>query len=91
MSKKCTVSSVATWLVIVGAINWGLVGISSLMDSNWNVVNLLLGNWSIVESIVYILVGASAVVMIMGCKCKTCTDGACASCGSGSCSGDNCK
>ncbi|OGK20867.1 hypothetical protein A2866_04875 [Candidatus Roizmanbacteria bacterium RIFCSPHIGHO2_01_FULL_39_8] len=43
-------------LVIVGAVNWGLVGLL-----NFNLVNTLLGSWPTVEKLVYILVGASAV------------------------------
>jgi uncharacterized membrane protein YuzA (DUF378 family) len=76
----CTVSLVVKVLLVVGAVNWGLVGVGSLMGSNWNVVNLLLGSWSVVEAIVYILVGVAGVASIFGCKCKKCA-AACASCG----------
>ena len=48
-------------LVIVGAINWGLVGLGSLFDANWNLVNLLLGGFPTVEAIVYLLVGLAGV------------------------------
>ena len=43
-------------LVVVGALNWGLVG---LFD--FNLVNALVGTWPTVEKLVYVLVGASAV------------------------------
>lgn len=43
-------------LVIVGAVNWGLVGLLNL-----NVVNLVLGSMPVVEKLVYVLVGLSAV------------------------------
>lgn len=46
----------ATLLVIVGALNWGLVGLL-----NVNVVNSLLGAWPAVEKVVYILVGVSGL------------------------------
>lgn len=46
---------VAFVLVIVGALNWGLVGLMNL-----NVVEMLLGSTGLV-SIVYILVGLSGV------------------------------
>lgn len=46
---------VAFTLVVVGALNWGLVGLMNL-----NVVEMLLGATGLV-SIVYILVGLSAV------------------------------
>jgi len=49
---------VATILVVVGAINWGLVGLSSLVGgTNWNLVNLLFGTSPALESAVYVLVG----------------------------------
>ncbi len=60
-------------LVLIGALNWGLVGIGMLMGlGGWNVVGRLLGAWPMVEAIVYILVGVAAIVKIVGCKCGTC-------------------
>lgn len=59
-----------TWaLVWIGALNWGLVG-----AFEWNLVNVLLGSWPVVEQIVYILVGLSALYMLAACgmgKCST--------------------
>jgi uncharacterized membrane protein YuzA (DUF378 family) len=72
----CTVALVTKILVIVGAINWGLVGLGGFFGGNWNLVNMLLGSWPSVEWIVYILVGVAGVMSIWGCKCKTCK-GAC--------------
>ena len=66
-------------LLIIGGLNWGLVGIGMLMSSNLNVVNLLLGSWPTVEAIVYILVGLSAISGVFGCRCKKCKE-ACATC-----------
>ncbi len=65
---------VAFILAIIGALNWGLVGISHFAGGNWNVVNLLLGRWPAVEAIVYLLVGVSALVLIFTHKssCKMC-------------------
>ena len=64
-------------LLIVGGINWGLVGVGMLMGRGmeWNVVNMLLGNWPMVEAVVYVLVGVAAVIKIFGCKCKKCMSG----------------
>ena len=56
-------------LVVVGGVNWGLMGLM-----NFNLVNALLGSMPVVEKIVYILVGASAVYLAathMG-DCKVC-------------------
>lgn len=77
----CTTSMIAKILVIVGGINWGLMGAGMLANSSssWNVVNILLGFSPIIEAIVYLLVGISALAMIFGCKCKKCKEG-CADC-----------
>lgn len=56
---------IARLLVVIGGLNWGLVGIGGLMGTNLNVVNLLLGSWSMVEAIVYLLVGIATVMTIM--------------------------
>ena len=59
MGTKCNMWKVALWLSAIGAINWGLVGIGDFAGSNWNLVDLLLGKVSWLESVVYILVGIS--------------------------------
>jgi uncharacterized membrane protein YuzA (DUF378 family) len=51
-------------LAIIGGLNWGLVGVGMFMSSNWNVVNLIFGNWMWLEAVVYILVGLSALALI---------------------------
>ncbi len=65
---------VAFILLVVGGLNWGLVGLGMFMDANWNVVNMILGNWPMVEWLVYVLVGVSAVVIAVGHKkdCRAC-------------------
>jgi uncharacterized protein len=71
----CTMGMIAKILVIIGGVNWGLVGIGMFFGgSNWNVVNLILGSMPILEAVVYILVGISAVVMIFGCRCGKCKE-----------------
>lgn len=69
--RGCSVSMVARILVIIGAINWGLVGVGMLMSKDWNVVGMLLGSGT-VAAIVYILVGVAGVMKIFHCKCKKC-------------------
>lgn len=69
---------IAFVLVIIGGLNWGLMAIGSWMGGqNWNVVNLLLGAWPTVETLVYLLVGLSAVVLMFGHKkdCRACGNG----------------
>lgn len=47
-------------LVIIGAINWGLVGLF-----NFDVVAKLLGDMTIWSRTVYVLVGLSALVSLL--------------------------
>jgi uncharacterized membrane protein YuzA (DUF378 family) len=62
------------WLLVVGGLNWGIMGLGMLMGKldAWNVVRMLLGSWPMVEGIVYVLVGVAAIMKIFGCKCKKC-------------------
>lgn len=59
-------------LVLIGGLNWGLVG-----AFEWNLVNALFGSVSWLERLIYILVGLAALMGLlkMGKGC----------CGSGSC------
>ncbi len=78
----CTPALIGKVLLIIGGVNWGLVGVGMLMGKTaeaWNVVNILLGSWPTAEAIVYVLVGVAAVIKIFGCKCKKCVE-ACGSC-----------
>ena len=66
---------IAWILVMIGALNWGLVGIGGFAGGNWNVVDLILGAWPQVEWIVYILVGLAGIYEIVKHKsnCKMCS------------------
>jgi len=56
--KLNTLDLVALILVIVGGVNWGLVGIAKL-----DLVALIFGAGSMLANIVYIVVGLSAVYL----------------------------
>lgn len=60
---------VAFTLVIVGALNWGLVGLF-----RFNLVTAVLGSMPMLETLVYVLVGLSAVYLAAThmSDCKTC-------------------
>lgn len=75
----CGLSKLAWVLVIVGALNWGIVGVSTLVGSPFNLVTVLVGAWPMVEAIVYVLVGLSALLKVFGCPCKKCKE-SCAEC-----------
>lgn len=44
------------WVLVVGALNWGLVGLLNL-----NVVELVLGAGSLLTKVVYIVVGLAGL------------------------------
>lgn len=64
-------------LIVVGAINWGLVGLGNFFGGDWNLVNLILGGISWLENTVYVLVGLAGILTVVGCKCKECGDACC--------------
>jgi uncharacterized membrane protein YuzA (DUF378 family) len=80
LGGMCTLSMIGKILLVVGGLNWGLVGLGMFLGSDLNVVNMLVGSWPTVEAVVYLLVGVAAVFGIFGCKCSKCMAG-CASCG----------
>jgi uncharacterized protein len=59
MQKMNTLDWIAIILVVIGGLNWGLVG---LFD--FNLVDAIFGMMSVISRIIYILVGISALYMI---------------------------
>ncbi|MBW2989063.1 DUF378 domain-containing protein [Candidatus Woesearchaeota archaeon] len=59
MAEKNTLDWIAFILVIVGGLNWGLVGLFQL-----DLVDLTLGAVPVLQNLVYILVGLSAAYLI---------------------------
>jgi uncharacterized membrane protein YuzA (DUF378 family) len=70
----CAVCKIVGLLVIIGALNWGLVG---LWD--YNLVTALLGNIPKAVRITYILVGLAGLIKIVSCfkLCPCCKTGSC--------------
>lgn len=68
---RCSLCSISKLLVLVGGINWGLVGLGYFLNMNLNVVTMLVGSWPTVEAIVYILVGLAAIAELLK-VCKVC-------------------
>ena len=54
-----TLQKVALVLIIIGAINWGLVGLFE-----FNLVETLFGTDNVITKIVYVLVGISGIIDI---------------------------
>jgi len=61
MAEKSTLEWVVWVLVVVGALNWGLVGALNL-----NVVELVLGALPWLARLVYVLVGLAGLWMLYG-------------------------
>ncbi|HTE48765.1 MAG TPA: DUF378 domain-containing protein [Candidatus Paceibacterota bacterium] len=81
----CHTMMIVKILLIIGGVNWGLVGLGMLAGNSmeaWNVVHMILGPMPTLEGIVYVLVGIAAIMKLIGCKCKKCREGVCESCGS---------
>ena len=55
----CTLRIISYILVIIGAINWGLVGFF-----NFDLVSAIFGEMSLVSRIIYDVVGISALILL---------------------------
>lgn len=60
MNKLSAIDWVALILVIVGGLNWALVGIL-----NFDLVAAIFGDMSVISRIVYVLVGLAAVYTLV--------------------------
>lgn len=54
---------IAMLLAIIGAINWGFVGIL-----NMNLVEMIFGSWAMVVRLIYALVGISGLLLLKQLK-----------------------
>lgn len=80
MCQKSLLGTLVCVLVVVGALNWGLVGLGWLVGGkDWNVVHMLVGQWMKVEAVVYVLVGLAGIYKLVLCG-KGCAGSSC--CGS---------
>lgn len=78
----CSPSKTMNALLVIGGINWGLIGLGMLTGGEvnaWNLVHVLVGAVPSLEAVVYVLVGVAGVMKLVGCKCKKCM-AACATC-----------
>lgn len=57
--EKSAIEMVAGILLIIGGLNWGLVGLL-----NMNLVTTIFGSIPILQQLIYILVGLSALYML---------------------------
>ncbi|MBI3572459.1 DUF378 domain-containing protein [Candidatus Kaiserbacteria bacterium] len=62
-------------LLVIGGLNWGLIGIGGFAGSDWNVLHAIFGSWPTLEWIIYVLVGLSALLFATthSKDCRICT------------------
>jgi len=60
MKNLSVLDWIALILVIIGGLNWGLVGLFS-----FNLIDTIFGGVHIIARIIYILVGLAAIYMII--------------------------
>lgn len=61
MNKKCCfLYYISLILIIIGGLNWGLVGLF-----NFNLINAIFGEMSWLSRLIYIVVGVAAVYTII--------------------------
>jgi uncharacterized membrane protein YuzA (DUF378 family) len=72
-----TLHIIAFILVVIGAINWGLVGLGGFMSADWNVVHMILGSMMSIEWLLYVLIGLSGIWLAFSHRkhCRACTAG----------------
>lgn len=59
VNKLNTLDWIALILLIIGGLNWGLVG-----ALNFDLVEMLFGDMSAISRIVYVLVGVSGIYLL---------------------------
>ncbi|MDV4151276.1 DUF378 domain-containing protein [Clostridium sp. AL.422] len=60
MCKINLLDKISFFLVLLGAINWGLIGIFSM-----NIVSILVGGSVLLQRLVYIIIFAASIDLIM--------------------------
>lgn len=77
MSRMCPLHKLAMILVLIGALNWGLVG-----AFQFDLVEAIFGSISWLQRLIYVLVGIAALFMFLQKRCcgkcskdEKCSDG----------------
>ncbi len=65
--KKCWCTSIAMTLLIIGGLNWGLMG-----AFHFDLVKYLFGDMTMWTRIVYGLIGLSTIAIIIKTSIKSC-------------------
>ena len=67
MGEKGAIAWIASILVVIGALNWGLVGLASFggVSYKWDLVALIFGSVPWLAAVVYLLVGLSGIWLLV--------------------------
>ena len=67
MEERGVLAWIASILVVIGALNWGLVGLASFsgISYSWDLVALILGGIPWLAAIVYLLVALSGIWLLI--------------------------
>ena len=67
MAANNSLDTAAKWLLVIGGLNWGLVGLGGFLKTNLNVIQMVLGTVAggILANVVYVLVGVAAVLALL--------------------------
>jgi len=67
MYKISSIDKFSIIMMILGSINWGIIGLFQL-----NPINVLLNSLPLLEKVIYILVGLSSLnILLLLFKCRT--------------------
>ena len=66
MAGMGSLDVVSKWLLVIGGLNWGLTGLGEFLKTKLNIVHMVLGSISMLENVVYVLVGVAAVLTLVG-------------------------
>ena len=68
--EPCLLSKACTVLVLLGGLNWGLVGLGGFLSRDMNAIELVLGKWPGAVWTVYLLVGLATILMSLDACCE---------------------
>ncbi len=60
MFKLSPLDKISFILVMIGALNWGLIGLTNI-----DLVEVIFGNIPLIQRIIYIIIGAAAIDIIV--------------------------
>ena len=58
-------SRIAHSIVLIGALNTGLIGLGELLEhADWNIIHLACGSQTAVEATIYVVIGVAGMISL---------------------------